>query len=168
MQAIFVTDGIVARTTVRNSGGEQQIDKGVQPTAGLDALTNTSGALSPNLYVMSPRVVDMCTTSRVAQGPYRALRRNTKSRDFELSFRQNLPLETLRFLLLGTFPTCALRQKHSDLQLLKIYVQIDIPWTYNLCCILNANKTRWVLKPSKNLPPNGGSYTTTHIKVESF
>lgn len=70
MRAMFVTDGIVARTAVRNSVGEQQIDKGVQPTAGLFELTNTSGTLSPELYVISPRLVDMCTKSRVAQGPY--------------------------------------------------------------------------------------------------
>lgn len=69
MQAMFVTGGIVARTAVRNSVGEQQIDKGVQPTAGLFELTNTSGTLSPELYVISPRLVDMCTKSRVAQGP---------------------------------------------------------------------------------------------------
>lgn len=71
MRAMFVTGGIVARTAVRNSVGEQQIDKGVQPTAGLFELTNTSGTLSPELYVISPRLVDMCTKSRVAQGPYR-------------------------------------------------------------------------------------------------
>lgn len=86
MRAMFVTDGIVARTAVRNNGGEQQIDKGVQPRAGLVALTNTSGTLSPDLDVISPRVVDICTTSRVAQGPYRALRRrNARSRDFGFS-----------------------------------------------------------------------------------
>lgn len=82
MQAMFVTGGIVARTAVRNSGGERQIDKGVQPTAGLVALTNTSGTVSPELYAISPRVIDVCTKSRVAQGPYRTLRRrNEESRD---------------------------------------------------------------------------------------
>jgi hypothetical protein len=69
-QAMFVTDGIVAWTAVRDSGGEQQIDKGVQLTAGLVALTNTSGTLSPEIYVISPRVLDICTKSRVAlSGP---------------------------------------------------------------------------------------------------
>lgn len=69
-QAMFVTDGIVAWTAVRDSGGEQQIDKGVQLTAGLVALTNTSGTLSPEVYVISPRVLDICTKSRVAlSGP---------------------------------------------------------------------------------------------------
>jgi hypothetical protein len=112
MRAMFVTDGIVARTAVRNNGGEQQIDKGVQLTAGLVALTNTSGTLSPEIYVIPPRVLDICTKSRVAQGPYRALRRrNHGSRDSEFS------TICLRVVLFGTFSTCAIYKKYFELNI---------------------------------------------------
>lgn len=108
MRAMFVTDGIVARTAVRNSGGEQQIGKGVQPTAELFELTNTSGTLSPELYLISPRLVDMCTKSRVAQGPYRALRRrNVVSRDLIFSSQHSPPAE-VPSILLSTFSTSAI------------------------------------------------------------